>query len=261
MTKQTVDTVILGAGCWSAGQVLSGANVLVVDRGARVGEEYFAAFRQVAPLSGKCRSDWGTRLLAELVARGQENDFYALAPLLYAELKPHHRRFSLWTEVVGIQRAKDGWRLELSNISGSERITCRKLIDVTPECRSNPAFGRENIAGCRTNIAILTPEPEALLNWNTPDFSFSAGRTGDEVFAAYTHAATAGYPEVRQAVIDLWRNRPAGLKAARIAAFGQARDFDVKENFKELNENYCYFNGNQFENALAAIDTVEMKTC
>jgi len=238
---------------------LSGAEVSVIDRGACIGTEYFDSFRQATPFTDTYKNDWAKQLREELAARGQENDFYALAPLLYAKLKGYHTRFSLWTELVGIQKENDGWLLSTNCISGMERIFCRKLIDTTPECRSNPAFGRKNIAVSRTNIAIFTPEPELLLNWKTPDVSFYAGRSRDEVFASYEHSPSADYPRVRQAIIAFWRNRPAGLKSARIATFGRARDFETKENFKALGENYWYFNGNQFKNALVAIDTVEMK--
>ena len=53
----TCDTLVIGAGCWSAGVALSGrGSTVIVDRGAIVGAEYFDTFAPTSNWKSELRS-------------------------------------------------------------------------------------------------------------------------------------------------------------------------------------------------------------
>lgn len=65
------DTLILGSGCWSAGAALSGrGSLLVVDRGAVIGAEYFDTFRPTSGWKSELRSAEARELYRRWPTRG-----------------------------------------------------------------------------------------------------------------------------------------------------------------------------------------------
>lgn len=257
--RRDFDTVILGGSCWSAGLLLQGrSDLLVIERRAGVGAEYFDSYRESSIPAPPFRSEAARQLYAELAERGATNDFFALAPLLYRQLKPVADRLRLWTEVASITRKRGRWELETFNASGEARIRCRRLIDGTPECRSNPAFGRGNLAGCRINSALLVPADVDLTNRRQGDFSFRPGRRSDEWFAAYAVDPATDDAEARRRLLAAWSRRPAALKDCRILSLGKARDYTAKQHDAAFGDDYFYFNSNRFDNALLAVDRGEL---
>lgn len=257
--KRDFDTVILGASCWSAGLLLQDRiDLLVIERRAGIGAEYFDSYRASSIPAPPFQSEAASKLYCELAERGATEDFFALAPLLYRQLTPFCSRLRLWTEVISIIRKGALWELEIFNASGEERIRCRRLIDGTPECRSNPTFGRENLAGCRLNCALLVPAGSRLTSWRQNDFTFRPGRRHDERFAAFAVDPASTHAEARKQLLAAWHRRPAELENCRILALGKALDYAVKRPDASFGNHYFYFNSNRFGNALLAVDSGEL---
>ena len=175
--------VIVGASVWSAGLILNGnRQVLVVDRGASVGSEYFDCFRPLGAEKREFRTEAARELAAELSELGKAEDFYGAAPLLYRELKEHAGQFRLWLEITAVRPAGSGWAVDLADAAGVSTIECRRVIDCTPECVTNPEFHRNNLTELRLSAAIHADAPEALREWNRPDFlTVRPGRRADEL--------------------------------------------------------------------------------
>ena len=126
------DTLILGSGCWSAGAALSGrGSLLVVDRGAVIGAEYFDTFRPTSGWKSELRSAEARELYRAMADRGgidgERSDSYLLAPFLYKMLIPHHSKFRLWTETVSIRPDGNGFLVTLFDADGSEEIRAGRL--------------------------------------------------------------------------------------------------------------------------------------
>lgn len=246
------DKIIIGASCWSAGQVLQGeTGCLVIDRHASIGHEYFETFRECAGMTAPLTTSPARKLQNELAACGKPGDPLLLAPFLYAELHNLTGQFRLWTEITGIRRETDGWLLSICDVEGVHSLFARELIDCTPECVSQPEFGRGNIVECRLNAIILAPD---LHEWTDSGFDFRKGRTDDEFILSLKLEPETGWTNARRLLLDRWRKRPADLDNARICVIGGAFEYRVRRNSADLGENYHYFNSAMFANPLAAID-------
>lgn len=256
------DTIVVGAGCWSAGMALAGRkSLLIIDRGANVGAEYFDSYRET--------SDWRCRLdsapVRELyralddrgaIRGGSRSDCYALAPFLYRALIPHHAAFRLWTEIESITPCPEGMELRLFDADGHDTVRCRTLIDTTSDCFTKPEFGRENIVGRRIAAVAITPDAmELVKSWQPIGGSVRMGRADNELVLTVTIAPQDGWTEARRKLLAVWQQRPeVFFRGSRIAAIGKYRQFDVREDDAVLGEHHFYFNSSRFRNPLAALD-------
>ena len=255
--------VIVGASVWSAGLILNGnRNVLVVDRGASVGSEYFDCFRPLRAEKREFRTEAARELAAELSELGKAEDFYGAAPLLYRELKEHAGQFRLWLEIEAVRPAGSGWAVDLADAAGVSTIECRRVIDCTPECVTNPEFRRNNLTELRLSAAIHADAPEALREWNRPDFlTVRPGRRADELQLTLARPAATPLPEARRRLLELWLARPAGCAGCRMLAIAKQPEYRVRENRREFAPGYRYFNSGSFADALEAIDHSEVTEC
>ncbi len=247
------ETVILGASCFAAGRVLEGENVLVIEREARVGAEYFDAWRACPPLHAPFRTQAARQLFRELEERNQLADLYAPGPLLYRMLRDHHSRFRLRTEILDLQKMDDGFLLRTTASGRTEIIRCRRLIDNTPLCISHPAFGRANLVGGRvTSLFHIPGVPPDI--WQNAPFAFRSGRTPGEFLGEFSIAGRVDWIETRRAIVEAWRTRPPELAEGRILSLGKCADYEVKQSVARLGENHFYCHAAQFSGPLAALD-------
>ncbi len=250
--------IIIGASCWSAGEILRGAaDTLVVDRSASVGREYFENYRKCGP-GGMLNTEIARQLQRELELRGKSGDMLALAPLLYAKLHDLTGRFRLWTEMIDIQRNSAGWRLEIYDVGGQSVLHADELIDCTPECMSNPDFRARNVERYFLNAIVLIPE---FGGWENSGFQFRPGRRDGEFFMSLEMALGTDWTEARKLLLEHWQARPDTWKDARICAIARNFDYQVKCDSARLDEHYYYFNSARFANPLAALDYTEDVTC
>lgn len=253
------DRIIIGASCWSAGQVLQGrTDCLVIDRHALIGREFFETYRECVGMDDPLDSPAARKIRDELLARGKINDPQALAPLLYAELRHLTGQFRLWTEIMEIRREADGWLLAVHDVEGDGELFAGELIDCTPECISHPDFSRRNITGYRLNAIILEP---GFRDWEGSGFRFRPGRNDHEFIMSLDMPPGTGWAEARKLLLDNWRKRPASRKNARICAVAGCFEYLVRENSARLDKNYHYFNSAAFPNPLAALDYAGGTTC
>ncbi len=256
------DTIVIGAGCWSAGMALAGRkSLLIIDRGANVGAEYFDSYRRTS--NWECRLDSAPvrKLYRALVDRGavrggDRSDCYALAPFLYRELTAHHAAFRLWTEIESVTPCADGMELKLFDADGHDTVRCKTLIDTTPECFTKPEFGRENITARRLAAVAISPvAAELVRGWQPAGGSVRMGRADDELVLTVSVDPGDSWTEARRKLLAVWQLRTEVLfKTSRIAAIGKFRQFEVRQDDAALGENHFYFNSSRFDNPLAALD-------
>lgn len=182
--------------------------------------------------------------------------------MLYRELKEHAGQFRLWLEITAVRPAGSGWAVDLADVAGVSTIECRRVIDCTPECVTNPEFRRNNLTELRLSAAIHADAPEALREWNRPDFlTVRPGRRADELLLTLALPAATPLPEARRRLLELWLARPAGCAGCRMLAIAKQPEYRVRENRREFAPGYRYFNSGSFADALEAIDHSEVTEC
>ncbi|MBS1371464.1 MAG: hypothetical protein HPZ91_16080 [Lentisphaeria bacterium] len=255
------DTLVIGAGCWSAGIALSGrGSTVIVDRGAIVGAEYFDTFRPTSNWKSELKSAEARELFRTLDDRGaingERSDCYMLAPFLYKALLPHHAMFRLWTEVTAIRPDGDGFAVTLFDADGSGEIRARRIIDTTPECLSNPAFGKTNRrAASLTAVAIAPNAAEMMKTWKPAVGSMRPGRTADELYFTVPCDPAGSWPEAREELLAAWSTRrEIFFKLNKIATIAKQRLFELECDDRTFAPNHTFFNPARFENPLRAID-------
>lgn len=255
------DTLILGSGCWSAGAALSGrGSLLVVDRGAVIGAEYFDTFRPTSGWKSELRSAEARELYRAMADRGgidgERSDSYLLAPFLYKMLIPHHSKFRLWTETVSIRPDGNGFLVTLFDADGSEEIRAGRIIDTTPDCISNPDFGRANRKNAALAAAVIAPAAADLMReWRPADGTLRPGRTSDELFFTVPVGADDSWPESREKLLKAWnRRREIFFRSCKIASIAKQRQVEVREDDHCFAPNHHYFNAGRFANPLSAVD-------
>lgn len=243
------ETVILGSTCFSAGCLLGRGSddMLVIDRGASFGGEYFNSYRDCRGRDLPVRAEAAERLRREMAGRA---DFYALAPLLYRELRGTADRVWLNTEIVSVASGPEGFELEVYNPGGRDTVRCRRLVDTTTGGVALPGKPRFPFSAKRLNAAISLPEGAA------PEFSgfrVRDGRTPRERFLSLELAPDAGWPEARRQFVSRFAAEPR-RDGARIALL--AREFDCDPDYEQLTlpDGILCLNPLRYENPLRALD-------
>ncbi len=257
----TCDTLVIGAGCWSAGVALSGrGSTVIVDRGAIVGAEYFDTFAPTSNWKSELRSAEARELYRVLDDRtainGERSDSLMLAPFLYKALLPYTDTFRLWTEITAIRPDGDGFAVSLFDADGSEELHARRIIDTTPECLSNPEFGRTNCrAASLTAVAVAPNAAEMMRLWKPAVGSMRPGRTDDELFFTVPTDPAGSWPEARQTLLDAWNSRrEIFFKLNKIATIARQQVRELACDQYEFAPNHTFFNCARFDNPLLAID-------
>ena len=255
------DTLVIGAGCWSAGVALSGrGSTVIVDRGAIVGAEYFDTFRPTSNWKSELRSAEARELFRALDDRGgingERSDALMLAPFLYKALLPHTETFRLWTEITAIRPDGDGFAVTLFDADGSEEIRAGRIIDTTPECLSNPAFGRANCkAASLTAVAIAPNAAEMMKIWNPAVGTMRPGRSDDELFFTVPVDPSDSWPASREKLLNAWNSRrEIFFKLNKIATIAKQRARELECDEYAFAPNHTFFNCARFANPLLAID-------
>ncbi|WP_294508122.1 hypothetical protein [uncultured Victivallis sp.] len=257
----TYDTLVIGAGCWSAGVALSGrSSTLIVDRGAIVGAEYFDTFRSTSNWKSELHSAEAREFFRTLDDRGgingERSDAAMLAPFLYKALLPYTAQFRLWTEIAAIRPEGNGFTVTLFDADGSEEIHAERIIDTTPECRSNPAFGRANCkAASLTAVAIAPNAAEMMALWHPVVGSMRPGRTDDELFFTVPVEPGESWPASREKLLRAWNSRrEIFFKLNKIAMIARQRALELESDEQSFAPNHWFLNSARFANPLLAID-------
>lgn len=250
-----VKTVILGGSCLGVGGLLNTQKSLLIERSASIGGEYFDAY--------KSTTDWDCELQTALscefrknmesrhMVRGEQSDFYGLAPLIYYKLKEHADRVMLMTELAGIDTTDDGYQLTVYDQSGRHKISCEEIIDTSVLCVSDLDFGQDNIEEKRLNAIIYNPGGKS---GSVGGIELEPGRNDHELFLRVRVGKSSGFPEAREKIIELWEARSPELKDCLISSIAKEFDYDLKSEKSELKENWQYLNPVIYANPLQAID-------
>jgi hypothetical protein len=256
---KTFKKIIIGASCWSAGRILQGdTECLVIDRHAAIGREYFDTYRECLPNDAPLNTPAARELRRELSERGKSGDTAALAPALYAKLHHLTGQFRLWTEITGIRREADCWRISIHDVEGDKVLHAESLIDCTPECITRPDFGRSNTVGIRLNAILLAP---GCGKWESSSLRLRPGRREDEFVLSVQIPPGTGWATARALLLAEWRKRPESWRDARICTIAGEFEYEVRESSARLDDNYHYFNSARFSDPLAALDDAGDTIC
>lgn len=249
--------VVLGGTCWAAGY-LQKEDVLVIERSASIGGEYFDSYKQSFDWNLPLKSDLANKFRDEMKSRkmlnGVNTDFYGLLPIIYDYLKAYSHRVMLMTELAGIRKIDGKFELTVYNQSGQEFIYCEEIIDNSLYCVSNPDFGKENILEKSLNASAYVKSVNEVLYQNSENIKFRPGRNNNELFINYKIDRNATWVDARKALINKWISRSNDLKEARISAIAKEFEFSFKKISHQFEENWTYLNCCNFPNPLAAFD-------
>ena len=244
-----VSTVIMGASCYSAGRVLGSpeADVLVIDRTASVGGEYFNSYRYCSGWQSDCSSETTRKLQREMQEKGAFDrpyaDFFALAPMLYRELMPLSGHFMLTTEIATITPCGSGFKLEVYNQSGRTEIVCDHLLDTVLAGK-----GRPLIASKRLNAAvIIDPATKPVFS----NFKTWQGRGDNELFLSLEFDPATDWPTARREFISRFESETQRA-GALITSLAKEFDYEVADNGRQ--ETIRFINPLCGNNPLAAIE-------
>lgn len=253
--------LMLGASCFGAGVAFAGGDdVCIVERGANIGAEYFDTYRACDGWKRGLDNAAARTLFRTMVDRrainGDRSDAYVLAPFLYKMLEPCHARFRLWTEFLGMRADGDGFVVRLFDASGTREIHCDRVLDMTPQCVSAPAFDAANVRTVALTAVANAPNAAELMGaWKPASGTLRLGRTNDELFFTVPVDAGTGYADARQLLVAEWnRRREEFFRNNRIAFIAKRFDVTFAEDDKTFAPNHAFYNPARFENPLHAFD-------
>ncbi len=251
---RSIKRIILGGSCWSAGQVFRWpGDVLVVERGAGIGGEYFNSYRRTTDWEADLASTPANRvrdLMAERdMLKGERTDFYGASPALYQLLKEHTDNYMLMTELETIVPEDKGFRLVVYTVSGRTELVCDELVDNTLACLSRPDWGRQNVTEKRLNAIVFS---DTTITHDTLDVH--PGREEREFIVSCPLELSDDWPAARQRLLEAWKQRPEMHRQARICSIGKEIAYSFKADGAEFAGNWHYRNPVCHANPLTALD-------
>lgn len=258
-----VKTVIFGGTCRAAGQVINEPEVLVIERSASIGGEYFDAYKKCnnwdLSLKSATACEFRKEMVSRQIIRGEQTDFYGLAPLVYFKLKNFTDRIMMMTELVDLKQNGTDFELTLYNQSGRQVIGCDEIIDNSVSCVTSPEFGRSKILSKKLNAIVYTENLKEALSGKIPGAELSQGRNEKELILRFKVKNDAGFAEARKQLFAVWDSRPAELADCRISSIAKEFDYEFKETEHQFSENWKYVNPVNYANPLLAIDSGAIK--
>jgi hypothetical protein len=251
--------VIFGGTCRAVGELLqAGGDCLLIERSASIGGEFFDSYKKADNWDSVLDSEFACEFRSEMegrkMIRGDQTDFYGLAPLIYNKLKDYTESIMLMTELAEIKKIDEGFNITVYNQSGKQEIHCEEVIDASVLCVSDLGFGKGNIQEKKLNAIIYTDNSEQSLTGSIPEAELSAGRNEKELILRMSIDRNIGFAEAREQLLNAWGSRSAELKGCRINSIAKEFDYEFKENTHQFAENWQYVNPINFSNPLLAID-------
>lgn len=250
-----VKTLVFGGTCRGVGHLLQTQDSLLIERSASIGGEYFDAYKDT--------SDWGAELQTEearefrkemesrQMIRGENTDFYGLAPLIYDKLKDYSSRIMLMTELAEINKTDAGFEIIVYNQSGKHEISCERIIDISVLFVTDLEFGKENIATKRLNAVIYNPGSQ---DGTVNSAELSRGRNDTEMILRMEVKPEEDFIAGREKLLAAWEKRSDELQDCRISSIAKEFDYIFKNNERQIAENWQYVNPVNYANPLLAID-------
>ncbi|MBN2713605.1 MAG: hypothetical protein JXR97_14385 [Planctomycetes bacterium] len=252
--------VIFGGSCWAIGSLLAAGEgeVLLVERSASLGGEYFDSYRRSegwdAPLDSAIAANFRKEMGLRNMLRGDATDFYGLLPAIYNRLGANTDNIMMMSELAGVTKITGGYELELYNHSGRNVICCDEIIDSTPTAVTRPDFGKDSIKGKRLNGSVLVSEGVDFFSHKISGLDLRPGRSGQEAFISAAVAPESGWVEARKQLADAWLARPAELRDCLVRAIAKEFEYAHKCEHYEIDENWTWINASIYSNPLLAID-------
>ena len=257
-----IKTVILGGTCRGIGYLLQTDDSLLIERSASIGGEFFDAYKATdnwdAELKTAAACEFRKQMESRQMIRGEQTDFYGLAPLIYYKLKEYTDRIMLMSELTELKSVGSGFELTVYNQSGKQEIHCEEVIDVSVLCVSDLSFGKANIQEKKLNAILYTENLEQALTGSMSGIELSGGRNDKELILRMKVEHGAGFAEARELLLTAWGTRPEELKDSRISSIAKEFDFTFQENEHQFTKNWKYVNPINFSNPLLAIDAGEI---
>lgn len=198
-------TILLGATALSCGALSAGEDVLCIERGVLLAQEYcqgYAAMTLSAPQSG-----WGHDLYDELAQRGLFANGRLHCPPVADVLARRllERKAALWlgAEVLDVSACPGGFSVSVFGMDGLRTVTASRVIDTTSE----------GLWHCARQLASYKKEVRVPLLKTTgelPDMPGGAyiewGALENEAILCVPVASEASWTVMRFALRDTWQS-------------------------------------------------------
>lgn len=228
------DTLIIGASFYGMALAKTlGNNALLIERGYRIGEEFSSTLR-VSEFSGTVKTELGKRFLDGMKEHkliNENNNIYNTpSAYLLAEITEGARAYFV-TEILGINKTREGYRVELFNQEGRREIYANRIIDTVTISESEEK---------RLNVIVRSREAEGVKYdpyINSYIFPFNA-KPGEKLI------------DTRKRLYDYLLQNPS-LGAVYIA---DCYDCDIEEPIIKKDENYYIIPSLGYKNPVSAVD-------
>jgi hypothetical protein len=218
--SQEFDTVVIGGTMFACGFSLTAGNCIVIEREAVPGYEFINSFSPGLENGRGLESEEALALKKELEDTNILHDGRispgALTTVLFKKIKARKTNFLFWTEVTGIERNEDCFRIKLFNASGNTSISAKNVLDTTSAgflgSNLHAVKGKyiNALLNCRENTEGMLPEefPGKIIPCRFPS---------EKVYSLEVDR-NISWPDARKQLISEWSRRPASLESWRIAA-------------------------------------------
>lgn len=210
-------TILLGATAFSCGALEAGEDVLCIERGVLLAQEYCQGY--VSMTLSTPKTEKGRALYDELTARGLAKNGRLHCPpvadVLARRLLEKGAAIWLNAEVLDISTVPGGFRVDVMAVDGLRTVTAARVIDTTSEgvkrcARQLAAYKKEvRVPLLRTTGELPALPGGAYIEW---------GALKDEAILCVPVASDASWPDMRFALRDLWQSLHARGIGYQLAA-------------------------------------------